>query len=99
MHERGVFHRDLKGNNVLARGGEFWIVDVDRVDFLREVPWDARALNLAQLNASVGAPATRSDRLRFWFAYAGWNRGLRLDWKARVREVMRLTVARRHVWP
>jgi tRNA A-37 threonylcarbamoyl transferase component Bud32 len=99
MHERGVWHRDLKANNVLVRGDELWVVDLDRVDFLREVPRAGRVENLAQLNAAVGAPATRADRLRFFLAYAGRDRAMRLGWKAWVREVMETTRARRHVWP
>src|SRR6185295_10448853 len=73
MHVRGVYHRDLKANNILVRGDEIWIVDLDRVDFMREVPAEDRAWNLAQLNAALAEPVTRSDRLRFFFAYAGRN--------------------------
>ncbi len=99
MHVRGVLHRDLKANNVIVRGGEFWVIDPDRVDFLREVPREGRLDNLAQLNAAVGAPATRTDRLRFFFDYAGRDREMRLGWKGWVREITLRTRGRRHVWP
>ena len=99
MHVRGVWHRDLKANNILLRGDELWVVDLDRVDFRREVPRAGRIRNLAQLNAAVGAPVTRADRLRFFFAYAGRDRAIRVGWKAWIREIMAETRARRHVWP
>jgi len=99
MHVRGVWHRDLKANNVLVRSDGLWVVDLDRVDFLREVPRSGRVRNLAQLNAAVGAPVTRADRLRFFFAYAGWSRAMRAGWKKWVADVMEETRARRHVWP
>lgn len=99
MHLRGVYHRDLKANNVLIRGEEIFIVDLDRVDFAREIPPEDRAWNLAQLNAAVGTPVTRTDRLRFFFAYAGHTRELRIEWKRWVWEIMRDTVLRAHHWP
>ena len=64
MHVRGVYHRDLKANNILARGDDLWVIDLDRVDFMLSVDRPERVLNLAQLNGAIGAPATRTDRLR-----------------------------------
>jgi tRNA A-37 threonylcarbamoyl transferase component Bud32 len=99
MHFRGVYHKDLKANNVLVRGREVWIVDLDRVGFSRAVGREDCIWNLAQLNAAVGAPVTRTDRLRFFFAYAGHDRDRRTGWKAWVRDVMKRTVERKHHWP
>lgn len=110
MHRAGVHHGDLKANNILVRsasatsgtataGCEFFVVDLDRAEFFADVPLERRLSDLAQLNAALGWPVTIGDRLAFYRAYAGreteWNR----EWKARVREIMRRTRARKHVWP
>jgi tRNA A-37 threonylcarbamoyl transferase component Bud32 len=100
LHRAGVHHGDLKANNILVRPGpEFFVIDLDRAEFYAEVPLERRLSDLAQLNAAVGAPVTVGDRLAFYRTYAGreteWNR----EWKARVREIMRRTRARHHVWP
>jgi tRNA A-37 threonylcarbamoyl transferase component Bud32 len=99
MHTRGVYHRDLKANNILVRGDDIWVIDLDRVDFVREVPAEDRAWNLAQLNAAVAEPLTRTDRLRFFFSYAGRSSALCKEWKRWVWEIMRDTILRDHHWP
>ena len=99
MHQRGVFHRDLKANNVLVRGEDVWIIDLDRVEFRQDLSREERVFNLAQLNAAVGPPATKTDRLRFFFVYAALEPSIRRAWKVWVRDVMERTRERRHVWP
>lgn len=75
MHERGIYHADLKSNNILVlpRGPESWgfyFIDLDRVYFHRRLTFARRANNLAQLNASVAACVSARDRLRFFRDYA-----------------------------
>lgn len=99
LHRLGAYHGDLKATNVLVRDGAFLFVDLDRVRFSEEVPERDRQFNLAQLNASLAPPLTRTDRLRFLGAYFGRCASL---WRARrrwIREIMRITVARKHRWP
>jgi len=100
MHARGAYHRDLKGGNVVVGpDAGFYLVDLDAVRFRREVSERRRVFNLAQLNASLPAPLTRADRLRFLRWYAGRESGVwrrRAEW---VRRVMKITVDRKHQWP
>ncbi len=105
IHDTGIYHADLKAGNVLAReeegrGPTFSVLDLDRIAVhANAVPRGQALANLAQLNAAFAPPVTRADRLRCFFAYAARDRELRRAWKGVVREVMRLTVARRHRWP
>lgn len=95
LHARGVSHRDLKSSNLLAADRGFLLVDLDRVHFALDIPESDRILNLAQLNASVDGSVTRADRLRFLDFYLR-DREHRRRW---IAEIMRRTIARRHLWP
>jgi tRNA A-37 threonylcarbamoyl transferase component Bud32 len=105
IHDRGVYHADLKAGNVLVRepdtgAPEFHVLDLDRVAFGERAVSRSKAFsNLAQLNAVFIPPVTRSDRLRCYRAYAGRSAELIRGWKEAVREIMRMTIDRRHRWP
>jgi tRNA A-37 threonylcarbamoyl transferase component Bud32 len=94
LHERGIFHKDLKATNVLV-ADRFYLVDIDRVAFGTAVSEADRIFNLAQLNAAVPGPVTRTDRLRFLRWYFGRDRARR-NW---IPRIMKITIARKHVWP
>lgn len=72
-HRLGVWHGDAKGCNWLLdeRGStpRFFLVDTDRVRFLRRVGRGRRLRNVAQLAASIPRAVTRTDRLRWWRRY------------------------------
>jgi tRNA A-37 threonylcarbamoyl transferase component Bud32 len=75
LHRHGIYHGDLKAVNVFVReapGGDpaFLLVDYDRVRFAERLGRRRRIKNLAQLAASVAVLITRTDRLRFYRAYA-----------------------------
>ncbi|HVR85496.1 MAG TPA: lipopolysaccharide kinase InaA family protein [Planctomycetota bacterium] len=99
LHDYGCYHKDLKAGNILVGGGRILIIDLDPVRFSDEVPEDERLYNLAQLNAAVTPPLTRTDRLRFLNFYVGNCASLRArrgDW---VRDIMTATRQRKHRWP
>lgn len=99
LHDRGVYHSDLKGGNVLVGSGRLLVIDLDRVRFSLDVPEKDRLFNLAQLNASVTPPLTRTDRLRFLDLYIGKCASLREKRRRWIAEIMKTTVARKHRWP
>jgi len=99
LHDRGVYHADLKSANVLATDAGVFVVDLDRVRFSLDVDEADRIFNLAQLNASLPAPLTRTDRWRFLRTYMGRCASLRRKERRWIGEIMRLTVKRAHHWP
>jgi len=75
LHDSGVYHADLKANNILvqeqAGGGQcFYFIDLDRVLFRAGLSFKQRANNLAQINASVSRLMGVKDRLKFFRFYA-----------------------------
>lgn len=104
LHTCGVFHHDLKANNILAREESdgtlrLWVIDLDRILLSREVSPRRRRCNLAQLNAAVGHAVSRADRMRFFRSYVGRDIVLWRDRRRIIQEIMRQTVARKHLWP
>ena len=74
LHAQGIYHGDLKSNNILVRAHaaswDFFFIDLDRVSFSRPLTFQRRANNLAQINASVADVMTLRDRLRFFRMYS-----------------------------
>jgi len=75
LHEWGIYHADLKSNNILIKEKsdeewQFYFIDLDRVAFKQSLSFDQRSNNLAQINASVADCITPSERLKFFRAYA-----------------------------
>ncbi len=75
IHEKGIYHADLKSDNILVEeksdgDWKFVFVDLDRVAFKEDLTVKKRINNLAQINASVADCITVPDRLRFFREYA-----------------------------
>ncbi len=83
FHQTGFFHQDLQMKNILVVGDRILIIDFDRSYRKRILSTRERMKNLLRLNRSVekwrrtGLPITRTDRWRFFLAYAGEDEEIR----------------------
>jgi tRNA A-37 threonylcarbamoyl transferase component Bud32 len=87
LHARGVYHNDLKDVNVMVRAStgepELTLLDLERVRMGGgPLGRRRRVKNLVQLDRTLGASASRTDRLRMLRAYlgAGADRAVRRAW-------------------
>lgn len=101
LHESGVYHGDLKANNIMVKESQdtwdFFYLDLDRVSFHTEIPVKKKVKNLSQLNASIPHCITYTDRLRFYQVYSGIKDFTMTD-KHILRAIVRLSVRRKHIW-
>ena len=83
FHQAGFFHGDLQLKNILVAGDELLLIDFDRSYRKPTLSTHERMKNLLRLNRSVekwrrlGLPITRTDRWRFFLAYAGDDKKIR----------------------
>jgi tRNA A-37 threonylcarbamoyl transferase component Bud32 len=98
LHGRGIYHADLKANNVCWQpGAEPRLLDYGRVHFGLRVSARRRAKNLAQLNAALPdlVPASLREQVLAQYASRCRYRG---DLAALRARVVALSLARRHRW-
>ncbi len=90
FHHAGFFHGDLQLKNILVAGDQPLLIDFDRCYRKPTLSVRKRMKNLLRLNRSaekwkrLGLPITRTDRWRFFLAYAGGD--------TKIREAMRKVV-------
>lgn len=83
FHQAGFFHGDLQLKNILVVGEQPLLIDFDRSYRKSALSVKERMRNLLRLNRSAekwrrhGLPVTRTDRWRFFLAYAGEDRKIR----------------------
>jgi tRNA A-37 threonylcarbamoyl transferase component Bud32 len=88
LHDSRIASADLQETNLMLEESEqklrVYFVDLDGFHRSARLGWHERARNLVQLDRSVGRFVTRTERLRFLYAYLG----LRPD-RTRRREIVR----------
>lgn len=104
MHSHGIFHGDLRHDNILLqRSGDDWnlsLIDNERTRQFWRIPHRLRLKNLVQLNMT-GHGITRTDRMRFFRAYsiaAGLPKDMQQDLIAKIvpLTIHRLKVRQEH---
>ncbi|OPZ59967.1 MAG: N-acetylglucosaminyl-diphospho-decaprenol L-rhamnosyltransferase [Deltaproteobacteria bacterium ADurb.Bin510] len=96
LHQLGVLHVDLKGENLLVDEQQrFYLIDLDRCRIVRHLSLAARAKNLSYLNASFVDSVPAELRTLFLTEYVKGETGLeaRSAWLA--ARIAKLTVSRR----
>lgn len=83
FHQTGFFHQDLQLKNILITGDRILLIDFDRAYRRPILSTSEKMKNLLRLNRSVekwkqkGLSITRTDRWRFFLAYAGDDQEIR----------------------
>jgi 3-deoxy-D-manno-octulosonic acid kinase len=83
FHQAGFSHEDLQLKNIVVAEDEVFLIDFDRSYRKSPLPLKEKMRNLFRLNRSVekwkrlGLPVTRTDRWRFFLAYAGGDEEIR----------------------
>lgn len=98
VHSSGIYHRDLKGSNILARNGngenfEFVLIDLDGVRRSRIFSWRKRINNLVQICRS--RHLSYRDKVFFLVNYSRRCGISKRKMKSLTRRVVALTTPRR----
>ncbi|HPD61032.1 MAG TPA: lipopolysaccharide kinase InaA family protein, partial [Thermodesulfobacteriota bacterium] len=99
LHQKGIYHGDLKSDNFLIKEKaenewECFIVDTDRVYFGKRVSLAHRIKNLAQLNATIARCISPFDRIKFFKDYSEKNQWTRKQRKTIYRRILKICQSR-----
>lgn len=104
FHRSGFFHGDLQLKNILVAGGQPLLIDFDRSYRRPTLSPKERMKNLLRLNRSVekwrrlGLPITRTDRWRFFLAYAAGDTKIKETMKGTLRTYSLRSLFHRFGW-
>jgi serine/threonine protein kinase len=92
LHDRGIYHNDLKDANILVVPDEdklsFYLLDLEGVRLYPNLNHSRRVKNLVQLNRTLGRVTRRADKLYFLKVYLGPVFRNRLEKRRWVTEVI-----------
>lgn len=98
MHDKGIFHGDLRLGNVLAKKENncwrFFFLDNERTRKFQCLPKRLRLKNLVQINMFQSATVSNTDRMRFFKQYWLENNGNKFGKAALIRKVLKRTKKR-----
>lgn len=99
LHQKGIYHGDLKSDNFLIKekgenGWECLIVDTDRVYFGNRVSFPHLIKNFAQLNATIAQCLSPSNRIKFFKDYSEKNKWTRKQRKTIYRRILKICQSR-----
>lgn len=104
MHRIGIFQGDLRERNVLVQEGdppEIYLIDNERTRRYPRLPERKRLKNLVQANMNRSPEISRTDRLRFFYAYLAENPDLvpfKKDWMKKVARKTRARLVGKGRW-
>ena len=97
LHERGIYHNDLKASNIIAvdRGPTsdeiFSLIDLQGVRKCFYLSKRRRIKNLAQINRTLGRQLSRTEKLFFIKAYLGDSIVDRMEKRQLLRSILKVT--------
>ncbi len=94
LHREGIFQGDLRERNILVRNGDppkFYLIDNERTRGYGRLPDRKRLKNLVQANMYNSLNITRTDRVRFFYAYLEENPVLEPRKKEWMGKILRKT--------
>lgn len=102
MHDLGIYHGDLQLKNLLVRGEEVFVIDLDKSKQMVPLPMRMRFRNLLRLMRSVEKAEKKGlislsakEKVSFWLGYAKGKQG---PYKHELRRYLKLHPLRRLIW-
>lgn len=102
MHDLGVYHGDLQLKNLLVRGEEVFVIDLDKSKQRIPLPISMRFKNLLRLMRSVEKAEAKGfiglslkEKVAFWL---GYKKGKGHIYKRELRKRLKLHPFRRLIW-